>query len=57
VIGYSRTINLLDYSSVVIPVTKVGEDVDAFNHEYKPLTELDKKNWEACKSPCASHGM
>ncbi|KAK4454174.1 Acetamidase [Podospora aff. communis PSN243] len=45
--AYTEVINLLDYSSVVIPVTKADKTVDVFDNSYEPLNELDRKNWEA----------
>lgn len=42
--------NVLDYTNVVIPVTKASSKIDAFDHDYEPLNEIDKNNWAACKS-------
>ena len=39
----------MDYSAVVIPVTKADKSIDTFDHYYQPLNEVDRKNWEACK--------
>lgn len=39
--------NLLNYSVVVIPVTKADKAVDVVDASYEPLNELDKKNWDA----------
>ncbi|KAL9625230.1 MAG: hypothetical protein Q9160_000632 [Pyrenula sp. 1 TL-2023] len=44
---YSDIINLLDYTSVVVPVTKADKNVDRGNDDYKPINDIDKKNWEA----------
>jgi len=44
--GYTEVINLLDYSTAVIPVTKADKSVDVINPKYTPLNDLDKKNWE-----------
>lgn len=33
----------------MIPVTKADSQIDLFDHDYKPLNEKDKKNWQACK--------
>ena len=46
--GYSATINLLDYSSVCLPVTRADKSIDKFDHEYNPLSDLDRENWQAC---------
>ncbi|KAI4099500.1 MAG: hypothetical protein LQ339_005927 [Xanthoria mediterranea] len=45
--AYTESINLMDYSAVVIPVTKADKSVDTFDHHYQPLNEVDRKNWEA----------
>ncbi|KAL8987983.1 MAG: hypothetical protein Q9177_002874 [Variospora cf. flavescens] len=47
--AYTESINLMDYSAAVIPVTRVDKSVDVFDHGYQPLNEVDRKNWEACK--------
>jgi len=47
---YSSVLDALDYCSVVIPVTKADQEVDKFDETYKPLNEVDKLNWLACKS-------
>lgn len=45
--AYTEVINLLNYSAVVIPVTKADKDIDLIDDSYEPLSALDKKNWEA----------
>ncbi|KAL9112148.1 MAG: hypothetical protein Q9227_003525 [Pyrenula ochraceoflavens] len=45
--AYTEAINLLNYSVVVIPVTKADKNVDVFDHSYQPLNERDRLNWEA----------
>ncbi|KAI4241118.1 MAG: hypothetical protein L6R40_004757 [Gallowayella cf. fulva] len=45
--AYTESINLLDYSAVVIPVTTADKSLDKFDHDYEPLNEKDRKNWEA----------
>jgi amidase len=40
----------MDYSAAVIPVTKADKRVDTFNQNYEPLSDIDRKNWAACKS-------
>lgn len=44
--------NLLNYSVVVIPVTKADKRVDLVDKTYEPLNVTDKLNWEACKYSC-----
>lgn len=48
--AYTEAINLLDYSVVVIPVTKADRTIDKADPDYKPLNDVDAKNWDACKS-------
>lgn len=50
IIAYTEAINLLDYSAVVIPVTRADQEIDLRDSLYEPLNETDLKNWEACKA-------
>jgi amidase len=43
--GYTEAINLLDYSTAVIPVTTANKTVDVVDPDYTPMNELDAKNW------------
>ncbi|CAO1598695.1 hypothetical protein XANCAGTX0491_002455 [Xanthoria calcicola] len=45
--AYTESINLMDYSAAVIPITKADKSVDTFDHHYQSLNEVDRKNWEA----------
>ncbi|KAK8136419.1 amidase [Apiospora sp. TS-2023a] len=45
--AYTEAMNLLNYSAVVIPVTKADKDLDAVNESYQPLNDIDQKNWDA----------
>ncbi|OCL12926.1 general amidase [Glonium stellatum] len=45
--GYTEIVNLLDYSSVCIPVTHADKTIDIFREDYRPLNPTDYKNWEA----------
>lgn len=47
--AYTESINLLDYSAVVIPVTRADQEIDLPDPTYQALSEKDQKNWEACK--------
>jgi hypothetical protein len=47
--GYTETINTLDYSAAVFPVTKADQCVDIADPNYKPLNSADQWNWEACE--------
>ena len=40
---------MLNYSAVVIPITKADKDIDVHDPSLQPLSPDDKKNWEACK--------
>ena len=40
----------MDYSVAVIPVTKADKSIDLFDHNYTPLNEVDRMNWQSCKS-------
>jgi hypothetical protein len=52
--AYTEAINLLNYSAVVIPVTKADSTIDVLDKSYTPQNDLDKRNWEACKSALSS---
>ena len=39
--GYASAINLLDFTSVVVPVTFADKTIDLKNESYKPLNERD----------------
>ncbi|KAI0472365.1 amidase signature domain-containing protein [Xylaria cf. heliscus] len=45
--AYTEIINLLNYSAVVIPVTKADRLVDIVDSSYQPSSDLDRMNWEA----------
>ncbi|KAI0541303.1 amidase signature domain-containing protein [Xylaria digitata] len=45
--GYTEIINLLNYSVVVIPVTKADKHIDVTDKSYEPANEIDRLNWEA----------
>ena len=47
--GYSTIINLLDYTSCVIPVTNVDKNIDLVETDFKPIDDLDKEVWADCK--------
>ncbi len=49
-IAYTECINLMDYSVAVIPITKADKSIDLFDNDYAPLNEVDKMNWQSCKS-------
>ena len=47
--GYSMFVNLLDYTSVVVPVTTVDKELDKVDIGYKPLDFIDKAVYESCE--------
>lgn len=40
--GYTESVNLLDYSAAVIPVTTADKSIDP---DYTPFNEVDARNW------------
>lgn len=40
--GYASAINLLDFTSVVVPVTFADKNIDVKNDSYQPLNDMDK---------------
>ncbi|GKU10305.1 unnamed protein product [Fusarium langsethiae] len=53
--GYATAINVLDFTSVVVPVTFVDKKIDEPNYQFKPLTEIDR-TVQAEYDPSAYHG-
>jgi amidase len=47
--GYSLIINVIDYTSVVVPVTNVDKSIDVVNKDFKPLNDLDGDVASDCK--------
>lgn len=47
--GYSVWVNLLDYTSVVIPVTNVDKSVDKKHEDFKAVDETDQKTQDSCE--------
>jgi amidase len=41
--GYSVWVNLLDYTSVVVPVTNVDKNIDKKNENFKAFDDVDQK--------------
>lgn len=46
--GYASAINLLDFTSVVVPVTFADKAVDKKKEGYQPLNDLDKLVQDEC---------
>ncbi|KAH8787482.1 amidase signature domain-containing protein [Hyaloscypha sp. PMI_1271] len=53
--GYTSAINLLDFTSVVVPVTFADKSIDKKQENYKPLNDMDKIIQEEY-DPGAYHG-
>ena len=53
--GYASVVNLLDFTSVVVPVTFADKKVDVKKEGYGPLNEMDKEVQEEY-DPEAYHG-
>ena len=47
--GYSTVINVLDYTSCVIPITHVDKSIDTVDKAFKPVSELDAKVQNDCR--------
>ncbi|KAF2194009.1 amidase [Zopfia rhizophila CBS 207.26] len=45
--GYSGFVNVLDYTSVVVPVTNVDKGVDKVDVGYAPIDDVDKRVYES----------
>ncbi|KAL3421610.1 amidase [Phlyctema vagabunda] len=45
--GYSTWVNVLDYSTSMLPVTTVDKSVDVADTDYKPLSETDEKVYKS----------
>jgi amidase len=47
---YSSFVNLLDYTSVVVPVTNVDKNVDKKDEGFKAVGEVDQQTQDTCES-------
>lgn len=47
--GYSTFVNVLDYTSVVVPVTNVDKVIDKRDEDFKAVDEQDQRNQDDCK--------
>jgi amidase len=47
--NYTTWVNLLDYSSVVVPITKVDKSIDVSYTDFKPLSQTDAEIAADCK--------
>lgn len=48
--GYASAINLLDFTSVIVPVTFADKNVDKKREDYKPLSKIDGVVNDECES-------
>lgn len=39
--GYATAINVLDFTSVVVPVTFADKNIDTANVQFRPLSDMD----------------
>lgn len=49
--GYGTIFNVLDYTSCVVPVTRVDKNIDAVDPTFKPVDDFDRKVQDDCNSP------
>lgn len=47
--GYTGFVNLLDYTSVVIPVLLADKAIDTKNESFQALNEVDQASQDCCK--------
>lgn len=47
--GYTGVYNVLDFSTVAVPVTKVDRAQDILVEDYSPSGDLDAAIWKQCK--------
>jgi len=47
--GLSAWVNMLDYTSAVLPVTLADKNIDVFDKNYKPISGQDEKVHLGCK--------
>ena len=47
-LGYTGVANVLDHSTVVLPVGNVGKEVDE-KEEYVAISEMDQEVWKSCE--------
>jgi hypothetical protein len=47
--GLSTWVNMVDYTSAVLPVTLADKNIDVVDEGYKPLNDKDEKVFLACE--------
>ncbi len=50
-LDYITAANVIDHTTLVIPVTRADRAVDKPDPNYVPVGETDAKNWAACAYP------
>lgn len=48
--GYATAINVLDFTSVVVPVTWANKNIDVASTDFKPLSDMDSEVHAECKT-------
>ena len=56
-LGYSTIVNVLDYTSCVIPVTIANKSLDLVDKNFKPINDLDKGVADLCKFQFSQSNM
>ncbi|KAI1244962.1 hypothetical protein MGN70_011850 [Eutypa lata] len=52
---YISPANVIDHTTMAIPVTRADRNIDKFNECYTPVSDLDRKTWESY-DPQIYHG-
>ena len=50
--AYTAFVNVLGYTSCVIPVTTADKTIDSADLGYAPTDDFDRKVYESCRMPC-----
>ena len=50
-VDYISAANVIDHTTLVIPVTRADRAIDKLDPKYVPVGETDEKNWAACAYP------
>ena len=53
--GYSTIINMIDYTSCVLPITTVDKSVDVVDETFSPLSDFDKDISNDCECHPVRH--
>lgn len=53
--GYSVWVNVLDYTSVVVPITNADKNIDKKVTDFKAVDDIDQKTQDNCKWISPSH--